>query len=556
MYRANDCRLALTLMFVASLSANAHDGVHDPLPQPPVLAQATRPDALPSTSTCAVTLRVIDASTHGQISAVIHITDAQGNTIRPTELLPRSTALSPNSLREAAFAYVDRWFILPEERTIVLPRNAVHIEAFCGLETAVARQSLDLRDKASATVKISLSRIHDTVERSGNVHLHLKEMTLPEAERYVTETAAADDLDFVFLSYLERPGADAQYISNTFTAPDLQRFQTRSGVVFGYGEEYRHNFPRAEGYGHVMFLDLPELILPASLGADIMKQGNDEGGLRDGIEAARRQGATILWCHNARGYEDIPSWVSGLLDGQIIFDGGATGGYEQGFYRYLNVGLRVPIVMGTDWFLNDMAMTMVRAEGAPATAKWLAAVREGKSYITNGPLLDFSVDGTQAGAIIEPGPEGAVQVRARGVCRNDFKVLELVANGAVIGRVNTEEMAGVFEANIDQTVAIQHSTWLALRAVPFGVDYDRPEAVTVGFNEYGRPLFAHTSPVYVQVAGKPVFVPEAAESLIAELRSSMVIIGRTGDFSSDAAREKVLAIYEAARAKLEERLGR
>ncbi len=556
MYRANNCRLALTLMFAASLSANAHDGVHDPLPQPPVLAQAKGPDALPSTATSAVTLRVVDASTHTRIPALIHITDGQGHTIRPAELLPRSTALSGNSVGEAAFTYVDRWFMLPDERTIELPRNTVHIEAFSGLETAVARQSLDLRNKASAIVEISLSRFHDGMEHSGNVHLHLKEMTLPEAERYVTETAAADGLDFVFLSYLERPGADAQYISNTFTAPDLQRFQTRSGVVFGYGEEYRHNFPRAEGYGHVMFLDLPELILPASLGADIMKRGNDDGGLRDGIEAARLQGATVLWCHNARGYEDIPSWVSGLLDGQVIFDGGATGGYEQGFYRYLNVGLRVPIAMGTDWFLNDMAMTMVRAEGTPATANWLAALGEGQSYITNGPLLEFYVDGAQAGAIIEPGPDWAVQVRARGVCRNDFKALELVANGAVIGRVNTEEKAGVFEANIDQTVAIQQSTWLALRAVPFGVDYDHPEAVSVGFNEYGRPLFAHTSPVYLQVAGKPVLVPEAAESLIAELRSSMVTIGRSGDFSSDAAREKVLAIYEAARAVLEEKLGR
>ena len=556
MQRTTTSKLALTLLLAISLPARAHDGDHELLPQPPALAQAETRDTPPAAATCAVTLRVIDTATEKAIPALIHITDGQGQTIRPAELLPRSTALNGKAVGEAAFAYMDRWYILPNERTIEVPANAARVEVFSGLEWSATEQSMDLRGKASATVEVRLSRFYTPSEDSGNVHLHLKEMTLPEAERYVTETAAADGLDLVFLSYLERPGADAQYISNTFTAPDLRRFEERSGVIFGYGEEYRHNFPRAEGYGHVMFLNLPDLILPASLGADIMKQGNDDIGLRGGIEAARRQAATILWCHNARGFEDIPSWVSGLLDGQIIFDGGATGGYERGLYRYLDVGLEVPVAMGTDWFLNDMAMTMVRLEDTPATANWLAALREGKSYITNGPLLEFTVDGVQAGATIEPGPDGSVRVRARAIGRNDFKSLELVANGEVIARTKTSSAAGVFEASIEQAVAVRESTWLALRTVPFEVNYDRPEAVSVGFNEYGRPLFAHTSPIYVQVAGKPVFVSEAAENLIAELHSCMVTIGRTGNFSSEAARDKVLAVYEAAREALEKKLGR
>ncbi|MBL7645723.1 MAG: CehA/McbA family metallohydrolase [Candidatus Hydrogenedentes bacterium] len=557
MQRSTTSKLALALLLAAtSLPARAHDGDHELLPQPPTLAQAGTRVTPPEAATCALTLRVIDTVTEKAIPALIHITDAQGQTIRPAELLPRSTALNGKTVGEAAFAYMDRWYILPSERTIEVPADAARVDVFSGLEWSAVEQPLNLRGKTGATVELRLDRFHTPVEHAGNVHLHLKEMTLPEAERYVTETAAADGLDLVFLSYLERPGADAQYISNSFTAPDLRRFEEHSGVIFGYGEEYRHNFPRAEGYGHVMFLDLPQLILPASLGADIMKQGNDDIGLRGGIEAARRQAATILWCHNARGFEDIPSWVSGLLDGQIVFDGGATGGYERGFYRYLNVGLEVPIAMGTDWFLNDMAMTMVRLEDTPATANWLAALREGKSYITNGPLLEFSVDGARAGAIIEPGPDGSVRVHGRAIGRNDFKALELVANGAVIARADSKATTGAFEADIDQTVAVRESTWLALRTVPFEVNYDRPEAVSIGFNEYGRPLFAHTSPIYARVAGKPVFLPEAAEDLIAELHSCMVTIGRTGNFGSEAARDSVLAVYEAARVALEKKLGR
>lgn len=560
MYRPVLYKLSALMLCAICLPAFAHEGIHDPMPQPPLLAMIAPSAEMPTdAATCAVTIRAVDGASGELLPALIHITDGKGRTIRPAELLPRSAALTEKSTGEAAFAYVDRWFILPGERTLELPQRATRIEAFSGLETTVTSQSLDLTGQTSAHVDLALSRFRDlnaSGERLGNVHLHLRDMSLPEAERYVTETAAADGLDLVFLSYLQRPGADAQYISNTFTTTDLQRFRQRSGVLFGYGEEYRHNFRREEGYGHVMFLDLPRRILPASLGPDIMKTGNDDGVLRTGIQAARQQAATILWCHNGRGHEDIPSWVSGLLDGQIIFDGGATGGYERGFYRYLNVGLHVPIAMGTDWFINDMAMTCVRAPAPLTTASWLESLREGRSWITNGPLLDFSVDGAQPGAVIAPGTEGTVRVRAQGVCRNDFLALELVANGAVINSARSEAGDGVFKATLDLEVPIATSTWLALRTVPFSENYDSPAMVSAAFNEYGRPLFAHTSPIYVQVAGKSVFVPEAAESLIAELRSSLVTIRRAGVYSSERERNRVLALYEEAIAKLGAPLGR
>ncbi|MDP2324641.1 MAG: hypothetical protein Q8N51_11490 [Gammaproteobacteria bacterium] len=55
--------------------------------------------------------------------------------------------------------------------------------------------------------------------------------------------------------------------------------------------------------------------------------------------------------------------------------------------------------------------------------------------------------------------------------------------------------------------------------------------------------------------GQSVFLPEAAESLIAELRSSMVTIRHTGQFTDGSERAKVLAIYESASAVLREKLG-
>lgn len=551
---------ALAAVLGLAIPCAAHDAVRAPLPQPPQLAQVQGvPVVSPEAAGCAVTLRLVDARSGEIVPGVVHIANAAGQTIRPAELLPRATSLTPGSLGEAAFAYMDRWFLLPAARTIALPQDAVTVTAFSGIASALATATLDLAGQSSADLAIPVDTLAASAAQrqvSGNVHLHLQKMTLHGAERYATEIAMGDGLDLVFLSYLERAGADEHYISNTFTADDLKRFGERSGVLFGYGEEYRHNFTGEQGYGHVMFLDLPELIRPASFGYNIMKTGNDDGILRTGIEQARAQQATVLWCHNAYGHEDIPNWVAGLIDGQIIFDGGARGDYETGFYRYLNIGLRVPVSMGTDWFYNDMAMTMVALDGPPATEGWLAALRAGQSYISNGPLLEFEVEGANAGDTVRRETGGSVGVRARAVGRNDFLGLELVANGAVIGSAKTQPADGIFAATLETSVPVEASTWLAVRVTPFSAGYGQQPAGEAGFNEYGKPLFAHTSPIYVEVGGKPVFTPAAAESLIAELHSSMVAIRHAGKYTNDAERDKVLAIYEAARTTLEGKLGR
>lgn len=545
------------LVFV--LGAVAHEGAFGPMPQPPRLAQADAPSAAPVQESCALTLRLVDSATGLVRAGVVHLQNGRGETLRPVELLPRTFSLSEGSLGEAAYGYMHRWCMLPAERTIPVPRGPLTITAFSGLDTRMATAEIDLSGKAQATITVRLAPLGTALgapERTGNVHLHLKNMELHEAERYATEAAMADGLDVVFLSYLERTGADEGYISNTFTGEDLRRFHERSGVLFGYGEEYRHNFPRQEGYGHVMFLDLPELILPASFGPDIMKRGNDDGTLRPGILQAREQKATVLWCHNARGHEDIPSWIAGLIDGQIIFDSGAQGGYEHGFYRYLNIGLKVPVSMGTDWSYNDMAMTVVALDGELSTEAWLAALRAGRSYITNGPLLEFSVNGASAGATLSVAPGTELVVRARAVCRTDFKGLDLVVNGEVAEAVRTQSTGGGFMAEMETTVTVEQSAWLAVRAVPFGGSYDRPETGEVGFNEYGKPLFAHTSPVYVAVGGESVFIPDAADSLIAELRSSMVTIRHTGTYTNEEERDRVLAVYQEAIGTLRARLDR
>ena len=74
------------------------------------------------------------------------------------------------------------------------------------------------------------------------------------------------------------------------------------------------------------------------------------------------------------------------------------------------------------------------------------------------------------------------------------------------------------------------------------------------FNEYGKALFAHTSPVYVHIDGNPVFVPAAALRLRDQVKHDKATIEKKGNYSSDFERDKVLALYDEAIELLSEML--
>src|SRR5207237_6244528 len=150
-----------------------------------------------------------------------------------------------------------------------------------------------------------------------------------------------------------------------------------------------------------MFLNIKELVKPVSLGPGITGQGFDALPLRPGIDNARKQGGTVIWCHNTFGVEDVASAFTGRLDALNVFDGSRAGRYEDNYYQYLNVGLRMPISTGTDWFLYDFARVYAEVRGQLTIPAWLDAVKAGRCQATNGPLLSLQVDGRPMGELIE-----------------------------------------------------------------------------------------------------------------------------------------------------------
>jgi hypothetical protein len=485
-----------------------------------------------------VSLVLVDHETRQPIPGVVRIRASKSLT--PTNLTSRGWGLDQKTP-------IGEWLVLPGKRSIDLPAQPLVIDAISGIETGSSQTDLDLTNDARTEIEIPLrrfSRVREGGWACANTHLHLKDLTALEADQYLKEIPAADRLDALFVSYLERAEEDRTYISNRYPPGRLKHLES-GGVVVSNGQEHRHNFgPQGEGFGHVMLLGIKELVQPVSIGAGISKKDPDWPSIGTGIDRAHAQGGTAIWCHNHWGFEDVPNWLAGRLDAQNIFDGGSHGSYEDSFYHYLSAGLRIPFSTGTDWFMYDFARCYAQVSGELTPESWLGALRSGRTFITNGPLLEFKVDGHGPGEALDIAAAREFKVIATARGRLDFGRLELVKNGHVVETAMTRPEDGHFEATLSLAVTASEPCWLAAR-----ITSDRK-------NEYGSVLFAHTSPVYITRQGRTVCQEPDVRFLMTQVEFARSEIMARGKFDTDSQRGAIIGLYDHAMVDLKDRLAR
>lgn len=177
------------------------------------------------------------------------------------------------------------------------------------------------------------------------------------------------------------------------------------------------------------------------------------------------------------------------------------------WYRYLNCGYRLTAVGGTD------KMGAYIPVGANRTYAWLGseefnfqnwarAVRQGRTFMTTGPLLFLKVEGRAPGDEITLSAGGGtvdVELEARSFV--PFHRVEVILNGRVVA--SREETVGTRELTLREKVRVPGAAWMAARcASKFG-----PTAA-------GLSIQAHTSPVYFVVPGEELFSVPAATYML------------------------------------------
>jgi len=499
-------------------------------------------------------LQTVDVDSKNPVPCLVRL-KVKGETARSisTKFLNRGTGLPQNHPSR-------QWLCFPGTGEFEQVTGNLSVEAFAGPEYEVVKENLLIDEEVDLHVKLHLKRIADPGKygwRSGNTHLHLNTISRAQADEYLRTVPASDGLELVFVSNLRRAKDEKSYVTNEHRTDDLKELSTPD-LKFGWGQEHRHNYgSHGQGYGHVMLLNIKRLIRPVSIGSGIMGKGTDYPSLQRGIRKARAQDATVVWCHNAFGLEDIPNWFSGTLDAQNIFDGGGRGSYEDTFYRYLNVGLRVPFSTGTDWFIYDFSRVYAKVEGEFNQRTWLQALRQGRSYITNGPLLELNCGERGIGDVIAIDKPQKLKFSGQGLAQNDFGKLQILHNGKVVKETSSKAENGHFRAELEWEWNVNSPSWIALRVqsghatIPANAP-TRPRAK--GVNVFGQGLFAHTSPIYVDYSGKRVFHKETAQKLVKEMESDLDEILKKSNFAGDPEKMEVLRVYEEGIRNLEKQI--
>jgi len=151
------------------------------------------------------------------------------------------------------------------------------------------------------------------------------------------------------------------------------------------------------------------------------------------------------------------------------------------YYRYLNLGMRLPASAGSasGVLLSPPGYNRVYAYAPDgfSVESFYSALRAGRNFVTNGPMLAFSVNGKMPGDTLQISSDAHLEVAAEALARDPIDRIEILANGEVVA-----DTAG---SKLEKVIKPANHTWLAARC----------------FLKRGLTIrLAHSSPIYL--AGK------------------------------------------------------
>jgi hypothetical protein len=501
---------------------------------------ATTIESLP-TPTRRIDVEIVDAATGEVMPARVRFLAADGRYLPP---LGHRDEVNPGLnedtgadlvLGGATYAYV------PGRFPIELPDGAVQVEVVRGFGYRPLTRSLDIDgDGGRAPLVLPLQSVGgpagaDWIAVDCHVHFISPTSALLQAR--------AEGVAIVNL-------LATQWGDHHTSAADLPAAvvadPTGSHLVL-MGSENRQNM-----LGHIGLLGASDAILPmASAGAPEGRLGDPLTGLiADWADAAREQGGLALAVHFPLPYAEVAAdIVSGKIDAVEMqaLTPDIDGPSIREWYRFLNCGYRLPVVGGTDKMSAEIPLGAIRTyarldPGAPLSfATWADAVRAGRTFVSSGSFVDLEVDGCGPGDVIQLGRGGgSVEVRAgASAAQAVIDRLELIHDGVVVAATSAN---GGDRASLSERVSVQKSGWLAARVT------SRDE-IHSGF---ATSMGAHSSPIYLEVPGKPTFAPEDAASIGTIIEGARTWVETIATVRSPSERARLAAYMASSRAKLDD----
>ncbi|MEX2247260.1 MAG: CehA/McbA family metallohydrolase [Dehalococcoidia bacterium] len=440
--------------------------------------------------------------------------------------------------------------------------GTAHLRVVRGMEYEAAEREVSVGADATVETSVRLRRwSHRAADGwySGDVHVHLHyggEYLLSPADAALVQRA--EDVHFMNMMVANQ-GSGWVHDAENFTGAD--HLLSENDHILRWGEEYRNNF-----YGHMCMFGVRELVPPIYSGFPNSEQPHDLPSNAEAAAHCHSVGGTLSYAHpmfesieldrvfapehrlSVEAKELPVDAALGRVDAvDVLAYPANTAESCKLWYRLLNCGLRLAATAGTDTFMNlcDQRMfsnppagdrVFVRVEGGFTTDSWCDGVRAGRTFVTNGPMLSLDVEGHMVGDQI--GAQAGQVLRVEGAATSSVPIdrLELIVNGGVVASAEADN--GGRRASISHDLRLGGSCWIALRC-----SGAKDELV---LDPDGA--FAHTSPVYVAVAGARLALREDAAYFVEWIERLVATTESRARFPSDAAREAVIAVFREGQA--------
>jgi hypothetical protein len=183
--------------------------------------------------------------------------------------------------------------------------------------------------------------------------------------------------------------------------------------------------------------------------------------------------------------------------------------------------------------------TLVKADaGESAYTAWADGIRRGAVVISNGPLLEFEVNGETSGKIFRwSGESREIDAIATAVFYRPILKVEMILNGRIVA--TAEGDGKQTEVSLPFKTKVTESSWIAVRAK--SVSYP------------GEPeIWAHANPVYILNDGKPVYIKRDRDALRQRWEAEVEYY-KTGGlrFEKESQREELMRMAEETLRSLE-----
>jgi len=497
-----------------------------------------------------ISLRVVD-ELRNSVAARVFVTGADGLAYAPDN----AWLQADDSFDRRERSFEAHYFDTSGASEITVPAGEAEVDLMRGFENRFEQHKVDVKAESTTPLTIRMSPLFVELDAapnwvSGDVHVHMNYAgTYRNTPSHLVEQAAAENLAIVedLVVNKEQRIPDMAYFS-----PELDPASTADHLLL-HGQEFHTSY-----WGHLGLLNLTRnFILPGYAAYPNTAAASLYPANANVADMAHEQGALVGYVHPFDSFPDpaeeepltneLPADVAlGKVDYIEVVGFSDHKSTAEVWYKLLNCGFRLPTAAGTDFMGNyaslrgPVGLNRVYAGVKPGPLQiepWLAAIKAGRTFATNGPLLRFSLGGQEIGGEVQLQKKQEVRFSAEMHSMVPVDHLQIVCNGKVARELAVETDRS--SAHVDGSIPLEASGWCVLRAFS-----DKAEYPILDLYPY-----ATTSPVYVSVAGAPVRNAADAAYFVAWIDRLISAARSNTSWNTEAEKESVLSMLLEARGK-------